>query len=151
MSAASHISTNSSIHHDVSPISSPTLSRVNSRLSAVSSLEVSPPQSPMFSPTYPSESIATGPTAFSDTETIPSIDHSCIFDADDWFGRFRDDIDVSDECPDRGTLAAAGEVPVYDSYGNMRQFRTFFTGLDAIGDRQMIIFIRHFYCGVRFI
>jgi len=75
------------------------------------------------------------------------MDHSCNFDTDDWFGRFREDLDVSDDCPDRGTLAAAGEVPLYDTYGNMRPFRTFFTGLDAIGDRQLIIFIRHFYCG----
>ena len=128
--------------HDVSPISSPALSRVNSRTSAVSSLD-SPVSSPVFSPTHMSSNFG---TATSDTATTPSLEHS--FDADDWFGRFRDDLDMSDECPDRGQLSAAGEIPVYDANGNSRLFKTFFTGLDAIGDRQLIIFVRHFYCGV---
>lgn len=146
-----HINT-ADVSHDVSPMSSPALSRVNSRrsaVSAVSSVDDSPATSPVFSPTYHTEE-GTVTTTLSDTATTPSIEHSCNFDSDDWFGRFRDDLDVSDECPDRGTLAAAGEVPLYDAHGNMRPFKTFFTGLDAIGDRQLIIFIRHFYCGVSF-
>lgn len=141
-----HINT-SDAPHDVSPMSSPALSRVNSRHSAVSSVDESPEASPIFSPTYANRGGGSN-APLSDTATTPSLDHSCTFDADDWFGRFREDLDVSDDCPDRGTLAAAGEVPLYDAHGNMRHFRTFFTGLDAIGDRQLIIFIRHFYCGV---
>ena len=146
--------------HDVSPISSPALSRVNSRNSAVSSLDISPVSSPVFSPTQLSASghgAATSDTAttnsydhsFTDADaaTTTSYDHS-FTDADDWFGRFRDDLDISDECPDRGQLAVAGQVPVYDANGTSRLFSTFFTGLDAIGDRQFIIFVRHFFCGV---
>jgi hypothetical protein len=131
--------------HDVSPISSPALSRVNSRNSAVSSLNDSPVSSPVFSPTQLSSSGHGAGT--SDSATTTSYDHS-FTDADDWFGRFREDLDISDECPDRGQLAVAGQVPVYDANGTQRLFSTFFTGLDAIGDRQFIIFVRHFFCGV---
>lgn len=131
--------------HDVSPISSPALSRINSRNSAVSSLDISPISSPVFSPTQLSSSGHGAAT--SDTATTNSFERS-FTDADDWFGRFREDLDISDECPDRGQLAVAGQVPVYDANGNSRLFSTFFTGLDAIGDRQFIIFVRHFYCGV---
>ncbi|KAI4734321.1 hypothetical protein E4T50_15143 [Aureobasidium sp. EXF-12298] len=130
--------------HDVSPISSPSLSRVNSRNSAVSSLDDSPASSPIFSPTQLSANGHGGAT--SDTATTTSYDHS-FTDADDWFGRFREDLDISDACPDRGQLAVAGQVPVYDANGTSRLFSTFFTGLDAIGDRQFIIFVRHFFCG----
>ena len=137
----------SSLNHDVSPMSSPTMSRVNSRHSAVSSVDESPARSPVFSSTR-HNGVSNHALPHSDTATMSSVEHSCVLDNDDWFGRFREDLDVSDECPDRGTLAAAGEVPLYDAHGNVRQFKTFFTGLDAIGERQLIIFIRHFYCGV---
>ncbi|KAL1301538.1 hypothetical protein AAFC00_005778 [Neodothiora populina] len=139
-----HINTED-LSRDVSPMASPTLSIAHSRHSAVSSVDESLDASPVFSTSghHPD----TVNTAYSDTATEPSLQHSCNYDADDWFGKFRDDVDVSDDCPDRGTLAAAGEVMLYDAYGNMRPFSTFFTGLDAIGDRQLIIFIRHFYCG----
>ncbi|KAG9853321.1 hypothetical protein KCU98_g3353, partial [Aureobasidium melanogenum] len=130
--------------HDVSPLSSPSLSRVNSRNSAVSSLDISPISSPVFSPTQLSSS-GHGAAA-SDTATNTSYERS-FTDADDWFGRFREDLDISDEVPDRKHLAVAGQIPVYDGNGNSRLFSTFFTGLDAIGDRQFIIFVRHFYCG----
>ncbi|CAD0086417.1 unnamed protein product [Aureobasidium vineae] len=130
--------------HDVSPVSSPSLSRVNSRHSAVS---ISGHFSRFFSRFLPTQLSSSGHgAATSDTATTNSYDHS-FTDADDWFGRFRDDLDISDECPDRGQLAVAGQVPVYDANGNSRLFSTFFTGLDAIGDRQFIIFVRHFYCG----
>lgn len=140
--------TTGSVVRDVSPMASPNLWRTESRNSAVSSINVSPAASQIFSPTHRTDD-GTAHTTTSDTATSPSSEnHSCNFDQDDWFGRFREDLEVSDECPDRGTLAAAGEVPLYDSHGNMRPFKTFFTGLDAIGDRQLIVFIRHFYCGV---
>lgn len=145
-----HINTSSVMEHDVSPISTPSISRRNSAVSAISALSspnVSPISSPVFSPAYPSGSPNGLNSKMSDTATTPSIGRSSNFDADDWFGRFRDDLDISDECPDRGTLAAAGEVNVYDVQGNARNFKSFFTGLDAIGDRQLVIFVRHFYCG----
>jgi hypothetical protein len=130
--------------YDVSPISSPDLSRITSRNSAVSSLHSSPISSPVFSP--PQLSGSFHDTAASDTATTTSFQHS-FTDADDWFGRFREDLDISDDCPDQEQLVVAGQVPVYDANGNARPFSTFFTGLDAIGDRQFVIFVRHFYCG----
>lgn len=148
MSASTYTHASSVAHHDVSPISTPSMSRRTSAvsaISAISSVSISPPSSPVFSPKFGGGSPNTN---HSDTATTPSIEHSCTFDNDDWFGRFREDLDISDECPDRGTLAAAGEVSIYDQMGNKRAFRTLFTGLDAIGDRQLVIFVRHFYCGV---
>ncbi|KAG9587545.1 hypothetical protein KCV04_g21936, partial [Aureobasidium melanogenum] len=91
--------------HDVSPLSSPSLSRVNSRNSAVSSLDISPISSPVFSPTQLSSSGHGAPA--SDTATNTSYERS-FTDADDWFGRFREDLDISDEVPGREKLAVAG-------------------------------------------
>lgn len=86
-------------------------------------------------------------------ETAPSSvashdAHSCGYDADDWFSRFRDDIDVSDEQPSATQLAAAGKVPIIDVHGNSRPFSSLYSEGEAIGERQLILFVRHFYCGV---
>jgi hypothetical protein len=43
---------------------------------------------------------------------------------------------------------AAGNVPVFDEYGNSRRFKSFYAGPSAIGEQQLIIFVRHFFCKV---
>jgi len=73
---------------------------------------------------------------------------SCQFDADDWFAQFRGDIDISDTPPAHSSVERAGNVPVFDSAGNSRPFKSLFSIGEAVGDRQLIIFIRHFFCGV---
>lgn len=81
---------------------------------------------------------------------MPSEDDSdfCGIDPDDFFTQFRDDIDVSDELPSRETLQKAGELPIYDAQGNSRPFKSIYSGDDVIGERQLVLFVRHFYCGV---
>jgi len=97
---------------------------------------------------------------FHDDETLPpsvydrsrdsavTFDDSCQYDADDWFAQFRGELDISDDVPTPAKVASAGDIPVYDSAGNSRLFKSLFSVGDVVGDRQLIIFIRHFYCGV---
>ncbi|KAF1824444.1 uncharacterized protein K489DRAFT_315858 [Dissoconium aciculare CBS 342.82] len=54
---------------------------------------------------------------------------------------------VTDECPDRATLAAVQHIPVYDSNGLARPFGALYEPTHSTHQRQLIIFIRHFYCG----
>jgi hypothetical protein len=44
-----------------------------------------------------------------------------------------------------------GNVPIFDAEGNSRPFKSLYTGNQAIGEQQLIIFVRHFFCGVSFI
>lgn len=71
--------------------------------------------------------------------------------ADEWFSRFHSDdgIDAfqSDECPDRATLAAVNNIQIYDAEGKPRSFGSLYEPAFATHQRQLIIFVRHFYCG----
>jgi hypothetical protein len=42
----------------------------------------------------------------------------------------------------------AGEVNLYDSDGRTRPFKSIYSGAEAVGEQQLIIFVRHFFCGV---
>ena len=70
---------------------------------------------------------------------------------DNWSAIFHSDLDpefdVSDECPDRATLAAVQEIPVYDAEGIGRPFRSLHDPKQAVHQRQLMVFVRHFYCG----
>ena len=46
------------------------------------------------------------------------------------------------------TLEEAGNVPIFDADGNSRPFKSLYAGNQAIGEQQLIIFVRHFFCGV---
>lgn len=74
-----------------------------------------------------------------------------LLDADEWFARFRSDTDLAagdtDECPDRATLAAVYDIPVLDIDGTSRPFGTLFDPAYTPHQRQLIVFVRHFYCG----
>jgi hypothetical protein len=73
-----------------------------------------------------------------------------VVDTEEWFARFRsgDDYDpITDDCPDRATLAAAYNIPIYASDGTPMPFGQLYHPATATHTRQLIIFIRHFYCG----
>jgi len=97
---------------------------------------------------------ATSPNHSIPTCTPPSS-RDCAptteIDAEEWFARFHSDTDLAvddtDECPDRATLAAVNEIPVYDAEGAPRPFGSLYDPNSAPHQRQLIIFIRHFYCG----
>lgn len=73
---------------------------------------------------------------------------SCNFNNSEWFRQYNGQLDVSDNAPNEDVLNTAGEIPVYDSAGGSRPFKSLFAQGDVVGDRQLIIFIRFFYCGV---
>lgn len=74
-----------------------------------------------------------------------------VVEPDEWFARFRSDDDqydpITDECPDRATLAAAYNIPIYASDGTPTPFGQLYHQATATHTRQLVIFIRHFYCG----
>lgn len=80
-------------------------------------------------------------------ESISSYQDSCQFDSDDWFAQYKGNIDISDQPPKADSILRAGWVPVYDSAGNSRLFKDLITPGRASGERQLVIFIRHFFCG----
>lgn len=51
------------------------------------------------------------------------------------------------QLPDPKALEAAGDFDITDENGNKIAFKSLFTGKPE-GERQLIIFIRHFFCGV---
>lgn len=76
---------------------------------------------------------------------------ACVLSPDDWFARFREDSEYdgteSDLCPDRATLAAVEHIPIFDADGNERTFGSLYDPATATHQRQLVIFVRHFYCG----
>ena len=87
------------------------------------------------------------------TRSSHSAEHSVnVVDPDEWFARFRSDSadqheHITDECPDRATLAAAYNIPIYAADGSPMPFGQLYHPATAHHTRQLIIFIRHFYCG----
>jgi len=59
-------------------------------------------------------------------------------------------IGLADELPAAAMLAKAGEIPILSANGLSRPFKSLWEGPQHIGQRQLIIFIRHFYCAVSF-
>ena len=51
--------------------------------------------------------------------------------------------------PSPQALDLAGDISIFDAEGNSRPFRSLYEGPRAIGDQQLIIFVRHFFSGVR--
>lgn len=84
--------------------------------------------------------------------TVSSCDDgSCQLDdleSEQMFEQFQDQIHVSDNLPDANAMEAAGDIPIFDSAGNSRPFRSIYSGDLAIGKQQMVLFVRHFFCGV---
>ncbi|KAF2860739.1 hypothetical protein K470DRAFT_206002, partial [Piedraia hortae CBS 480.64] len=53
----------------------------------------------------------------------------------------------SDDCPDRALLASVYDTPLYDAEGVAIPFGSLFDPVYSLHQRQLIIFVRHFYCG----
>jgi hypothetical protein len=77
-----------------------------------------------------------------------SLDHSSEFASDEALARYPGEIDITDNLPNKATLDEAGDILIYDSEGNSRSFKSLYSGDSAIGDQQLVVFVRHFYCGV---
>lgn len=81
-----------------------------------------------------------------------------VVTSNDWHDQFSPDQDdgsetATDPCPDRATLAAIQHIPVYDSAGTAHAFGSLYEpaanprSSQQHRERQLIVFIRHFYCG----
>lgn len=62
-------------------------------------------------------------------------------------GDFNGDIEVSDKLPSKGDLEKVANLPVLDASGKSLPFKTLHSNPGGIS-RVLIIFIRHFFCGV---
>lgn len=58
-----------------------------------------------------------------------------------------EEVPESEDTPTQEKWLAAGEIPIFDSDGRSRKFKTLYEGEQAIGEQQLIIFVRHFFCG----
>ncbi|OJD35251.1 thioredoxin-like protein [Diplodia corticola] len=126
----------------------------NARHNSVSGSDMTASSSPTSSTR---SSHSSNGTVSTNVSSISSFDHdharnssvfgSCSFDAEDYFNRLREDVNVSDDCPSEKSLQEAGDTIIYDVDGIGRPFKNFFQGDMAIGQRQLVLFVRHFYCG----
>lgn len=62
-------------------------------------------------------------------------------------GDFSGDIQVSKKLPSKADLEKAANLPVLDVSGKPHAFKTLLPSADKL-NRVLIIFIRHFFCGV---
>ena len=58
------------------------------------------------------------------------------------------DVKVDDKPPSAGDLAKAGKVEVFDAEGNKHRFADLVTDREGRGKRVLVVFVRHFFCGV---
>jgi hypothetical protein len=52
----------------------------------------------------------------------------------------------ADKLPTQSELDIAGDIPIIDADGVSRPFKSLYSGETAIGEQQMVIFVRHFFC-----
>ncbi|KAK3068843.1 hypothetical protein LTR53_013277 [Teratosphaeriaceae sp. CCFEE 6253] len=131
-----------------SPTSASTVNTAFGHASTASaSMQTAAPSTPASSAGASTTAARRGPTLHSPACSMPPSD----LDADDWLARFRSDPDLSlaasDECPDRATLAAVYDLPIYDAAGTPRPFGSLYDPAYALHTRQLVLFVRHFYCG----
>lgn len=63
-------------------------------------------------------------------------------------GEFKDDVEVSNKLPSKGDLEKIAHLPVLDGSGEAHTFMSLHSSTTE-SRRVLIIFIRHFFCGVR--
>lgn len=63
-------------------------------------------------------------------------------------GEFNGDIDVNDKPPTKRDLDKVADLPVLDVNGKPHAFKSLFSVDTGETSRVLIIFIRHFFCGV---
>lgn len=64
-------------------------------------------------------------------------------------GDFKGDIEVSNKLPSKGDLERIADLPVLDDVGEAHTFKSLYSTTGE-ARRVLIIFIRHFFCGVRY-
>jgi hypothetical protein len=64
-------------------------------------------------------------------------------------GEFSGNIKVSQKVPSRAEMEKVADLPVLDRNGNQIPFKSLVAGGETGAGRVLLIFIRHFFCGVR--
>ena len=127
-----------------------------SKPSVTSTAETSPNHFSKPSVTSTAETYSTAPTSIEALEfELKGISEPiCVLpeEPDEWFDKFPNNfepdpyLEETDDCPDRATFAAVQEMPIYDAEGNSRAFGSLYEPEEATHQRQLIIFIRYFFC-----
>lgn len=85
---------------------------------------------------------ATSKSATEHTSTAPSSSPEPELELD-----FQGDVLVSNDIPTQTDLDKCADLLVLDAQGTSRPFKTLYAG-EGVAPRQLIIFVRHFFCGV---
>ena len=80
--------------------------------------------------------------------TIDSIADTPITAGEDCGCGPEGDAVVNQELPSKEDLERCGDLPILTSNGQSLRFRGLYTGCSG-AERNLIIFVRHFFCGVR--
>lgn len=78
---------------------------------------------------------------FSPTSATPVLEK----DLDDL--EFTGNVEVDDHVPSEKDIARVADLFVLDAQGQSRKFKEIYAG-EGVAPRQLVIFIRHFFCGV---
>jgi hypothetical protein len=97
----------------------------------------------------PQENIVVNTKANDANETIPSKHSDENLDAIDSTVEFEGDVNTNNDLPTQATLKKIENLPILDKDGKSIPFKNLYTG-PGVTRRVLIIFIRHFFCGVRF-
>jgi len=82
-------------------------------------------------------------------ETVAPSKHSDEnLDAVDSTIEFEGDVNTNNDLPTQATLKQIENLPILDKDGKSIPFKNLYTG-PGVTRRVLIIFIRHFFCGVR--
>lgn len=85
------------------------------------------------------------------TQALKSTDPSTAQSTEnaDPTANFEGDIDVNNDIPSNKDISKAADLPVLDSDGSSHPFKSLYTETDGKPKRALIVFVRHFFCGVR--
>jgi hypothetical protein len=119
------------------------------RIRASSVSERSSPRDSTFSHSRTASGASSQTNPSSTSSVSNTANHLSSLDADEWLTRSHDDVDLNEPLPTQQDLSSVGDIQLYDANGNTRTFRSLYSGDDVMSERQLIIFVRHFYCGVR--
>lgn len=82
-------------------------------------------------------------------ENVPGASSNNNPPADsDATAEFQGDVDVTNDLPTKADLAKVADLVVLAADGSSRPFKSLYSGEGVVG-RVLVIFIRHFFCGVR--
>ncbi|KAF2867586.1 AhpC/TSA antioxidant enzyme-domain-containing protein [Massariosphaeria phaeospora] len=125
------------------PTPAPVLSDPAPQPSTVQTTIKEPTPRTSLNEAYPKQSISadtmgTADPPFSPSSTTPVLEKEEL--------DFAGNVDVNDDIPSEKDLTKVGDLLILDAKGQSRPFKDLYQGA-GVAPRQLIIFIRHFFCG----